>query len=59
MYTGMEEGYTFRVNSPAPMALPRSTLAAWAMLVKVPPAQPPMTPCCTWSWPSFTLSSKV
>ena len=59
MYTGIEEGYTLRENSPDPVDLPLRALAASARLVKLPPAQPPMTPCCTWSLPFLTLSSRV
>ncbi len=45
--TGWELGYTESANSPLPQVLPLSTRAACITLVKLPPEQPAMTPCCT------------
>ena len=57
--TGWEEGYTASENSPSPQLFPFNAWAASTTLVKLPPAQPAIIPCCTLKRPFSILSVSV
>ena len=56
---GWLDGYTLSAYSPLPIVWPRKISAASQILSYVPPAQPAITPCCTWSLPFLILSLSV